>query len=281
MPSQKPAPSAPKHLRVNPIKGRRPVLQNCTIAELLVDSSYQRSLDLGPSKALVRRIAIDWNWSLSQILVVARRPDGGLYVIDGQHRLSAARLRRDIYDLPCVVIESSGPADEAALFRALNQERRPLHALDLFKAALASGDEEALAVMALIEAAGLKLAPHTNLASWKPGVIGNISGIRRAFKEHGADVAARALRILVTAFEGQVLRFAGTIFPGIAAALADPPDGGDDELLVMVLQGDEQPTWAKLVGTEAAERGIHSRDAAAIVIRAAWAEAAAEMVEDA
>ena len=46
--------------------------------------------------------------------VVARRSDGGLYVVDGQHRMAAAILRRDIGQLPCVISSYASAGDEAA-----------------------------------------------------------------------------------------------------------------------------------------------------------------------
>jgi hypothetical protein len=48
------------------------------------------------SQALIRQIARHWDWDLCLPLVVSRRADGSLYVIDGQHRLAAARIRGDI-----------------------------------------------------------------------------------------------------------------------------------------------------------------------------------------
>lgn len=271
-------------LACNPIKGRRPVLQNCRIPELEIDPEYQRTIERRCSQALIRRIARDWDWRLCRPLVVARRRDGGeerFFVVDGQHRLAAARLRGDLYDLPCTVVEYADPAEEAAAFVALNQQRRPLGPIDLFKADLAAGDEETRAVIAAIEAAGLSLAPHLTSTAWKPGMIGNVGGIRKARKDYGADVADRALVVLGGAFAGQVLRYAGTLYPGIVAALADPPAGADDELLVMILAEDDQTTWRTKIGERRARLGCGSRRAAEIEISEAYAEAAAEMLEEA
>jgi hypothetical protein len=89
-------------------------------------------------------------------------------VIDGQHRLAAARIRGDIDHLPAVVGSYASTADEAANFVHLNQQRRPLGKLDLFKAAVASGDTEATEIVAALEAAGLSVAPHMNPISWAP-----------------------------------------------------------------------------------------------------------------
>jgi hypothetical protein len=90
-------------LKVNPPLGSLPVLQYCSPDQLLIDESYQRSLEAANSQTLIRRIAMHWDWGLCQPLFVARRADGSLYVVDGQHRLEAAKLRGDIWQLPCVV----------------------------------------------------------------------------------------------------------------------------------------------------------------------------------
>ena len=123
----------------NPIRGRRPAPMNCSLAELNVDCSYQRSIDSPSSRALIKRIAGEWDWSLFQLLVVSRRPDGELYVVDGQHRLEAARMRGDLHDLPCSVYDFRLVSHEADAFVALNQQRKPLTRLDLFKGSVIGG----------------------------------------------------------------------------------------------------------------------------------------------
>lgn len=120
-------------------KGSLPVLQYCTPSQLAIDPTYQRDLDRN-SLRMIDRIAREWDWGLCQPLVVASRPGGSYYVIDGQHRLEAARLRGDIEQLPCVILYPGDPADEAATFVKLNQERRPLTAFALWNGALCAGD---------------------------------------------------------------------------------------------------------------------------------------------
>ncbi|MFC3097345.1 DUF6551 family protein [Alteraurantiacibacter palmitatis] len=284
MPGSKSSKPSKAVFACNSIRGRRPVLQNCTIAELEVDPRYQRSLEAKSSQALIRAIARDWDWNQCDPLAVGRREVDGrerFFVVDGQHRLAAARLRRDIYDLPCVVSACDDLAEEVASFVGRNRRRRPLSKLDLLRAGIAGQDEKSVALMQMLAAAGLQLAPHTNFNSWKPGVIANVSGIERARREHGDIVTSQALRVLAVSFEGQVLRYAGTIFPGIAAALAAPPEGADDELLIMLLSAEEQSVWARDIGSCAASAGIHLRRAAEIVISKAFEEAAAEMLEEA
>ncbi|MBT0667048.1 ParB N-terminal domain-containing protein [Novosphingobium profundi] len=271
----------PSKLKMHPPLGRMPVLQFLPPSELSVDSAYQRSATGGDSQALIRRIAQNWDWDLCQPLVVARRlnDDGeSFFVIDGQHRLEAAKLRGDIPQLPCNIRSYASVSAEAANFVKLNQQRKPLSKLDLFKAAVASGDEEACAILDAITGAGLCLAPHGNPTAWKPGMISNIPGIEASWRKHGKHRTTTALRILASAFSGQVLQLAGTIFPGIAAVSFDEHVRNrifaHDRLekFVTMLAIRSQDDWRKEITALRVENtGLTLSAASETVVRNAWA----------
>ena len=274
---------ATDRLKVNAPLGVLPVLQYALPSQLMIDDAYQRSIDNGPSQALIRRIAAHWDWALCLPLVVSRRPETGeMFVIDGQHRLAAARLRRDIQQLPCVVLEMGDKADEAASFVQLNQNRRALSKLDIFKAAIASGDSEATAILAALTEAELTVAPHSNHMRWKPGMVMNIGGIERAWRRNGAARTWAALQILSRAFGGQVMRYAGTIFPGIAAVVADLTAQGDAvvwvgseeaQMLVEMISDSSQVEWRKLIAEVRVDFPNMKFDAASVkAIADSWAE---------
>lgn len=269
---------ATSRLKVNPPIGLRPSLENCRIFELLIDEAYQRSIDNGSSQALIRKIAMYWDWSLFHPLAVARRADGTLFVVDGQHRLAAAKLRKDLYDIPCVVTASASVADEAASFVAMNVQRRALSAIDLFKAAVAAGDDNANEITAMMAAAGLTLAPHQNFISWKPGMVSNIGGIRDSYKRFGRQVTQWALEAVARAFDGQVLRYGGTIFGAVAQYLHDDhaAESFDFDLFVGILAGYSQAEWVKAIASEQAVQGIKRQVAGALVLRTAYAEATSD-----
>jgi hypothetical protein len=118
---------------------------------LQVDATYQRSLN--DAKRL--RIASQFNWAAFGVLLVARRADGSLWVIDGQHRLMAAQSRSDVQEVPVAIFEfGDNVMDEAKDFLITNKNRRPLSGVDSFKALVVSGDPIALKVQDLIRAAG-------------------------------------------------------------------------------------------------------------------------------
>jgi hypothetical protein len=267
---------ATTRLKVNPQLGTRPSLEFRQLHELLIDPVYQRSAEADASKTLIRRIAQFWDWALCQPLAVAKRADGQLYVVDGQHRLEAARLRGDIHDLPCVVTSYRDAGDEAAAFVALNQQRRPLSAIDLFKAALAAEDEIAVRAAKLLTEAGLRLAPHTNFTAWKPGMVSNISGILSCLRTHSERVTAASLKALAGGFKGQVLRYAGSLFPGIVGCVSYEIriEGKiDEERLIKALARRSQQEWRQEIALEQASSGNDRKLAAKTVVSKAYADA--------
>ena len=265
--------------KFKPARGRMPTLQFCRPIELHIDPSYQRDTSNGASQAMIRKIAAGWDWDLCQPLVVARRQSlvEQLFVIDGQHRLAAARLRGDIDQLPCVIVAYDSAAQEAASFVTLNQQRRPLNALELFKAALASGDSEAVEIHEAMAGAGLTVAPHLNHAFWKPGMVSNIGGIQRGWRKSGPKPTEAAMRALAQAFGGQVLQYAGTIFPGIVAVCADEYaahgtfDMERNERFQTMLARKSQGDWrTAIVRAQAEDVALDFRTSAELVMRRAW-----------
>lgn len=227
----------------NPIAGSPPTLEWVPLDQLSIDESYQRNIDNPRSQAMIARIAKNWDWRLYQPLSVARRDEFGLVVIDGQHRLAAARQRGDIPHLPAVISRFDDVASEARAFEAMNRERRTMSRLDRYRAAAVAGDPPTLEAMAAVTAAGLSLAPHENSISWKPGQLACIGGIVRSIKRDGRKVVEAALVALAEGFEGEQLNYAGSILPGLVAIYASPPDDFDPDRLIEALGEKMQEEW--------------------------------------
>jgi hypothetical protein len=279
--------AATSRLKVNPPVGSLPVLQYCAPDQLQIDEAYQRTLDAAPSQTLIRRIATFWDWGLCQPLVVARRSDGGLYVVDGQHRLAAAKLRGDIWQLPCVVASYQDAAEEAAAFVAINQSRRPLSRMQIFKAALAAGDEEAQKIQAALDENGLWIGTSPDLSVQKPGALTCLRGLEDCLRSYGIDTLAAALDVLAQSFKGEVLRYSGTIFPGIAAIVAAElkadssfSDGERFVLMTEMVGGASQAEWYRDIGARTAEIPTR-RAAAAAVLQDAWKECTEALLDEA
>lgn len=118
---------------------------------LNVDPAYQR--DLKDNKR--KRIASNFNWVPFGVITVSRRPDGSLWVIEGQHRLAAAMSRSDIKNVPVIIFDLGGSImNEATDFLITNTERKALTGIERFNAQIASGDGIAIAVQEMVHNSG-------------------------------------------------------------------------------------------------------------------------------
>lgn len=228
-------------------KGNPPSVENRNPSELRLDDSYQRSTDNGASQALIRKIANGWDWRMCLPLVVSKRDDGSLWVIDGQHRLAAALLRGDIPFLPCVVGIYGSVADEAAMFVAMNRARKPMNRLDDFHAAIASGDSEAIEITRLITDAGFTVSRKTGSQSWVPGEVAFTSAIAKVLRKHGAKICADALRTMQEAWPDEVLNAGASMFTALTKLAISPPDGFDPDRMFRALLRRNQREWASFL----------------------------------
>ena len=243
-------------------KGNPPSVENRSPTELRLDDSYQRSTDNGASRALIKRIATGWDWRMCLPLVVSKRDDGSLWVIDGQHRLAAALLRGDIPFLPCVIGVYGSVADEAAMFVAMNRARKPMNRLDDFHAALASGDSDAIEVAKLITDAGFTVSRKTGSQSWVSGEVAFTSAIAKVLRKHGPTVCALALTTMAEAFPGEVLNAGSSMFLALTKLSISPPDGFDHDRMFRALLKRNQREWASFLNEVKGggdERGLQLR----------------------
>ena len=241
--------------------GRPPSIENRVPGELEIDDTYQRSIDTGPSRALIDRIARGWDWRMCLPLVVSNR-SGVLYVIDGQHRLAAAKLRGDIPFLPCCVAVFDSVADEAALFVAMNRARRAINRLDDFHAAQAGGDADAQAIAALIESVGFTVSRKTGSGAWAPGEVAFTSAIAKVRRRYGEEMARDALQMMADAFPAERLVAGSSVFTAICAVLTAPPEGFDRERLFKALLTFDMKGWASFLDNSrgGTDRAKHLRE---------------------
>jgi len=127
--------------------------------QLVIDETYQRSANEPKIKALAR----DWSWVACGSIIVADRAST-FYVVDGQHRVLAARRRADIKQLPCIVFETSSAVAEAKGFLQANTQRKPITGIDRFRALVVTNDPAALLVKRLCDQVGreVKASPTPN-----------------------------------------------------------------------------------------------------------------------
>jgi hypothetical protein len=252
-----------------PMRGTPPTIEWRSVGELEVDPSYQRS----PETGLIRHIAMEWDWRLCAPLTVSRRIDpAGFFVIDGQHRLQAAKMRGDIPHLPCIISTFGSIAEEAGCFVAVNSHRKRVTPLDTFRAQLASGDARAVEISEIIHSAGLSLAKHSNFTSWRPRQISAISGVRGSLVRFGPEVTRRALALVARAWPDEILQYSGRVLAGLYPLLANPPQPFNEERFLALLRSRKQSEWFAAMLRRQAKHGEMPESAMTYALRDAYAE---------
>ncbi len=125
-----------------------------------IDDEYQRTA----TAMKVRGIASKWSWIACGCLIVGHRA-GLYYVIDGGHRLLAARSRTDIGKLPCIVFQTEDIKQEAEGYLNANTQRRPMSAVEKFKALVITGDAAACKIAELLASANFEITSVTSAHS--------------------------------------------------------------------------------------------------------------------
>lgn len=116
--------------------GAAPMLQWVPIAQLRVDPTYQRDIT-AEGRRSVLAIAKAFDWCKFAPLIVAPIEGGHYAVIDGQHRATAAALRK-IESVPCEVVIADR-AKQASAFAAINGQVTKLSSMAIYHARVSSG----------------------------------------------------------------------------------------------------------------------------------------------
>lgn len=150
--------------------------------ELQVDESYQRTVKKSKAKA----IADNWSWiACGTISVALRESTGAWFIMEGQHRWTAAMLRPDITVLPCMVFGTISIVDEATGFYVGNVNRRPMLAIEKHRALVMMKDHASLVLEELLEKTNRKVSSgdvfrgFTAVGAAKRCIEGNEAAFRR------------------------------------------------------------------------------------------------------
>lgn len=224
-----------------PVRGEPPSIEWLALDCLMVDESYQRSMETPLAERLIGQMASRWDWRLCAPLTVSKREGGGLYVIDGQHRLAAARLRNDIPELPCVVSRFASVQEEARCFVDANTLVRKATPLDKFHARVVAGDDEAMEIKRVAESAGLTIgrSPYKINA----GEIDCVVILARLKKQYGIKVLSAALVNVAEAWPNERIGTQNEVLPGLCLLFHSPPPNFDPDRFLEVLAATKPIGW--------------------------------------
>lgn len=200
---------------------------------LVVDERYQRRIT-EDGRRQVRIIAAGFSWSKFQALLVSG-PDrlGDYAVLDGQHRLEAARLCEGIDKVPCLIVEAPDVSSQAATFKGVNKDRTRVTRINIFWADVAAGDEKAVAVKRVCDDCGVIIS-RVGTGRQKPLHTVAVAALDACLKLDEGSLR-KALQTLVAAqAEADNAFRAGTI-KALTRLYAMNPGRVDDERLVKAL----------------------------------------------
>lgn len=200
--------------------GPKPQLFWLPTASITVDDTYQRSLESVRSRRLIGRIIAGFRWSAFQAILAAPSAPDHWHVIDGQHRLEAAR-QLAIALVPAIVIEGTGVAEEAGAFLRANHDRVTVSPFALHRALIAAEDPEALAIDALCRRDGIVIPRRPAvLAAQKPGETLALGTLRQIMRSE-PTLAERAVLLVAEAYRSEAGGLRGPIFRAVFDILHD------------------------------------------------------------
>lgn len=201
--------------------GKRPELKWLPVAKLSVDHRYQRTLESERSQRLIARIAERFHWTAFQAVLATKRPGGGWLIIDGQHRVEAARLCGEA-EVPAVVVDASTMAEQASAFVQSNMDRVTVNPFALHRARVAGGDPTALAIDRLCKKAGIEIPPYQIPADkLKPGQTIALGTIARLSIRFGEKVAAATLKAIADAYVDRTGALRAPVIQAVAILLKE------------------------------------------------------------
>lgn len=172
-----------------------PIFEWVEPGTLLVDAGYQRDSSERSLK-LVRKIVAGWDWAKFKS-PVAVLTDAGLELIDGQHTAIAAATHPSVEKIPVMIIEAPERADRAGAFISHNRDRIAVTRTQLHTAAIAAGEEEALAVQRVCAEAGVTiLRVQPGSGRYPPATTMSVTAIAALIKARGEISAVKALSCL-------------------------------------------------------------------------------------
>lgn len=208
--------------------------------EFSVDLKVQRMLNENRAEDM----AEDFQPQALGLITASRRVDGHTYVLDGAHRVSAARKAH--YDglMATRLFENLTLQEEAQLFLTLNSSRA-VQPIDRFKVRITQGEPAAVAINNVLKNYGVHVDWASNTSLNTISAIGTLEKVYRGvgIREEGEypDLVDNVIKTLVRAYgdqDGKLDRatYSRTVLEGMGIFIATFGKRIDYDRLVYALQ---------------------------------------------
>lgn len=172
-------------------------LKDMKVTEFSVDPAVQRQLN----EPRVKLLTSKFNPKMLGLFTASKRADGRAYILDGQHRMAAARNKQYQGYVAVRLYENLTLAEEAQLFLDLNDTRK-VNAMDKFLVRATMGDPAAVALKGALERVGLKASSQHSGGMF--AAIVSLERVYHGFMNKGGeprlDLVEATLQILTRAY---------------------------------------------------------------------------------
>lgn len=162
-------------------------ISNIDPQTLKIDHRAQRSLLRPHADTIARK----FDPRKVGAIIVSERANGDWYILDGQHRATAARDSGYKGIIPAVIHEGLSIEDEAELFLSLN-ETKIVHPIAKFRSKVTAGRELAVGVNKVVRDLGFNVGEvkqaEKNIAA--------VSTLEKIYTDYGADALSDTLTTL-------------------------------------------------------------------------------------
>lgn len=172
----------------------------------------------------VKRLTDEWQLELCEPLAVCPDGDGKCSVVEGQHRLLAAR-KNDVKHLPVVKHFLDDPGDRMALHYSLQGAKRPDSAFDKYRMRAESGHfPDFTKLNKGLHDRGLEVVDGTATSN----TLACAGALSAAVSAHGPDPVLEAIDVLEDAFGRSATTWQAYAVAGMAELLGRYPTVIDD-----------------------------------------------------
>ncbi len=183
-----------------------PTFYPIDVSELKL-APYQRGIRRHKAKAY----ADNYDPDIFGIILVSHR-GGKYYIIDGQHRVEACKIR-GIKTVWCQVLEGLNYQQEAEKFYKTNTCRTPLNANHKFNALVEREDENALNVVRALQEFGFYYSKEGNESA--ENCVCAVSSLQKIYKNNGYTGLCEVLEIIRKAWNGEKTSTRAEILKGL------------------------------------------------------------------
>lgn len=170
-------------------------MKNMRFEEVLVAELHTAPYNRPINNVIAKKWSKKFSMKLVNAIIVSNR-DGVNYIVDGQHRSAAARIK-GIRTLPAVVHYGLSYEEEAELFVELNKERRGLLVSEVFRGEVEAGNPRAIDLKSAIHAADYEIGKGQGRRK-----VQALQVLQKIYSADGPEMVTQVLQVLGDAYDG-------------------------------------------------------------------------------